>query len=460
MTSLTDLPTEILDSIISQLLHQYLHNSFPRNCLIDLSFVSRRLNRLTNLILYQSVYYRSDYDQGPVTPGETSLEAPYLPPTRIFHLGYFSRTLESSPALRALVHHVDISWSWKSFSIWTEYHLSRVLLQLHTSARSMHLEPLRAGFPVSRYASLTSVSLTYSRAYQGYDSSSPWVSLNRICLIPTLRRLSLSLWPLSELEPTFGEAEAKSRCSNITHLSLYRSEYPWPVLEELLTWPKALESFILHSYPFEALDNAQHQRYSPAELLDYLRPQRDSLESLFLTIISNKWEANNTHNGDGSTIRDFSDFYRLKRLCVSRELLGFPSGFPRQAFEIRIALPPQIEQFHVNIQFSGNWGQLQSMDRTLSKPLASGVFGVLDCLQHIVLNKALEAPRLRRIVIYYGTYSKARRLFADYRAIPPRKSERARMLASASAAVGVKLVFWTHWRRPLWDDWLSSHGLC
>ena len=458
MVSLTDLPTETLDNIVTQLLHIYLRHSFPRNCLFDLSVTSRRLNRITNPILYQSVYYRSYDGEAPAGPGEESHEALYIPPTRIFHLGYFSRTLESSEALRALILHVDIAWSKKVFTLFTERRIVHVLRLLDGPARFVHLGPPDPSFSVSSFHSLTSLSLTYSESLQVFDAQE-LASLHRICLVPTLRRLSLSDWCFWNLEAA--EDESRSRTSNVTHLSVLRSGYPGPSLREILTWPKALESFVFQAYPYEIFYSAEYRRYSPEELLDYLRPQQESLQSVFLVINSNKWEANSIHNGDGSAMRDFSEFHKLKRLCVSRELLGFPNGngFPRPAFEIRVELPPQIEQFQVDIQFSGSWEQLQFMDERLQEPLALGVFGVLDCLQHTVANAAVATPQLKRIVVYYGTYSKERRLVSEDKAIPSRQLERAMLLRNASAAAGVEIIFWTNWRRPLWKDWLSPQGL-
>ena len=457
MANFTDLPTEVLDTIVTQLLHLYLNHSYPRNCLLELSFVCRRLNDIVNTILYQSVYYESNSGI-PAGPAEVSLSYPYIPPTRIFHLGYFSQTLEDSPALRALVSDVDITWTKKGYTKFTEQRISHIAQILAGCARSLHLAPPEPSSVFTSFSSLTSLSLTYASTpylFNAYTLD----SLYDLCTIPTLKRLALSHWRLWDIGTTADESEPRS--SNITHLALYRSGFPGPSLAQVLTWPRSLESFIIQSYPYENLYSEEQTRYSPRELFDYMQPQRESLKSLMAVINSIKWEANSSHLGDGSTLRDFSSLTQLKRLCISRELLGFPASRrgSRSPFEINIALPPLIEQLHVDLQFSGSWDQLELMDEKLNEPLAQGVFGVLDCLQRVVTQKAEQAPNLRRMVFYYGTFSKERKLLVQDRDIPFASSARVRALRDEAAKAGVQLVAWTNWRRPLWGDWMARDGL-
>ena len=456
MANLNNLPTEILNAIITRLLHLYLAHSHPRNCLVDLSFVSRRLNHIVNTTLYQSVYY-SNGGKGPPGPAEAFLSNPYIPPTRIFHLGYFYQTLSDSPHLRPLVLDVNMAWAKNAYDQVKEQAILNLTDLLDGCMRSLHLAPPYPSSALSFWR-LTSLSLVYATTPNLFDANRV-ETLHHICTIPTLKHLSLSHWRLWTINSTAEDLQPRS--SNITHLALYRSGLPGPSLAEVLTWPKGLESLIVQSYPYENLYAEEQTRYSPATILQYLQPQRETLQSLMLVINSNKWEANSTHLSDGTTLHDFSSIPHLKRLCVSRELLGFPerSGLPRPPFEIHMTLPPLIEEFHVDIQFSGNWDLLEVMNERLNEPLALGVFGSLECMQWIASQKAQCTPKLRRMVLYYGTYSRERRTMVEDRKVPFRGSERARCLSEEAAKVGIKVLAWTKWRRPLWGEWGAAASL-
>ena len=98
------------------------------------------------------------------------------------------------------------------------------------------------------------------------------------------------------------------------HASDYDGKHVLNAIAEILTWPKALESFaISSSSSSEYLGN---NPLSAQQILGALVPQKESLREMF---IGGKWNSRSLAPGVGITFRDFPN---LRRLGISRHMLG------------------------------------------------------------------------------------------------------------------------------------------
>lgn len=278
MSHIQKLSTELLLIIISHL---------PSPELRELSYTCRRLHETAIPNLYHSVFFwghRKFYGLG--NGGFINRQANPPPnATRISNLKAFTRSYRASARLRRYVKNVDIRWH-KANNL-EDDDIHRCLAILDSSRlQNLHLSPPDFLFDIPAGTPITSL------AFQHHGLRGDWYPeeyaeefdrLYTLLCIPTLTHLCLDGW--RHWGPPSYERPAEVRTdrvgtSNIMHLTLNLTGPPGQDLQEMLSWPRALQSFSYSACPYDGLRYEGPSKLSSRELFHVLQQQRHTLENL------------------------------------------------------------------------------------------------------------------------------------------------------------------------------------
>ena len=121
---------------------------------------------------------------------------------------------------------------------------------------------------------------------------------------------------------------SRSGTSDLTHLIIYASAPYENDLSQILSWPKALQSFILRPIPKKIRGRTI---YVPSiQLTDILQPHRDSLKEFLIM------------SEPGSLISGYKCTAKLKTFSAL-EFLGLPLSFASDISTLNECLPPKLK---------------------------------------------------------------------------------------------------------------------
>ena len=198
---------------------------------------------------------------------------------------------------------------------------------------------------------------------------------------------------------------------SLPHTSHYGGKHALNAIAEILTWPKALESFaISSSSSSEYLGN---NPLSAQQILGALVPQKESLREVF---IGGKWNSSSFAPGVGITFRDFPN---LRRLGISRHMLGFCKkngetgeiGKQKQDMtplaESWNLLPPNLEELQLDLaheridyekSLSSSANEREGNSDSVQRQRRRNDFR--NCLCDLAEHKSHGFPKLWRVVLW------------------------------------------------------------
>lgn len=412
MTSLAEMPEEVILAITLQT----FHNSLPA-----LARVSHSFYRCATPQIYRCVHFVETKEQGAdwayrqarfpdwSSPYHQSIAAFGGPPrqdSRIFRLNLLLRTISASKFLRSQI--LAASFQWQSLdSSGIERTIYSVIDLLEPSLKLLHLSRylcawyahglIYAGIP---HITSLNIDTTDDMRYwgSGLGANVDRNSLYSIMTRPSLDSLSFVGTRSWDRSVNAG-ANQRSRTSNISCLSFQGNVPTGDVLQEILTWPKALRSF--HYEAWRDRDERNHVHgLSSCSLVKALLSQRESLEELFITGESDP------HAILMSGLWNFGAFIRLRRLGLPRDFMvitetsrllwGLQSG--GYGMGVEASLPPALEELQIEVSSEFLWGKYFGAKRMQHK--IEDVAELSAWLCRIAQDKPSRYPSLTKLVLW------------------------------------------------------------
>lgn len=401
MTTLDLLPQDILNIIACT-----THDSLPA-----LALVSKNLHRAINPLLYRFVHH-GEYHKGAYS-GEmqfpdwssdfhqctSGIKGMPRQDSKVARLDSFLRTIHDSPHLRALVLAASFGWSTPNDTV------SNCIDILGSSVRFLHLNPPKY-LEVHQMASVTSLEMHWKDlgiVVHHENNNGNRDKFYNLFRLPALTSLSLECvrsW--SFFKGDASEFVDKIHTSNITCLNFPDSVPADRDLAEVLSWPKALQSYYHQVMPNE---DSSYGPFSPslsgAMFVDALQMQHDTLEEFFLST---------SDDASGPTWKEglvkIYRFPHLRRLGLQREFLVLSKvelGSEMECPSISTMLPPRLEQ--LQLEFSGETSlRLYFGSDGRSDALSFEPGELVEWLCDIARNKDSRYPNLKKVIMWRNDF--------------------------------------------------------
>lgn len=286
MSSLSDLSTEILYSILSHVTQA----SYP-----NLSLTNRRLYQLVNPILYEHVYFcgneKVDYSGRLFSDEVCDGQEPPPEASWVYNLDLLTQSLQCSPKLCSLMLRVELAWNVDEEKI-----LRFLDILQHLTLQSLVLSPPSLYFQIPPHTKVTTLNTRHHGHFGGSEEDVvPDIDqLHKLCCIPSLNEISVDgwrYWSNSVTSPYLSSAKLdaplkRAKTSPIIALRVSTAGTPGYVFNDILSWPKKLQLFHFECQPPLSGDYQMPGELSVADFIKPLQNCRDSLEELSIRCVA------------------------------------------------------------------------------------------------------------------------------------------------------------------------------
>jgi len=385
-----------MESIPDEILVQ-IAEKLPQCDLLTFTRTSRRLNRCTASLLYRFLvyphYHVKDLSSLPGLSPALAWAAHSHRLTKIYKLQLLLRTIDSSNTLKLKILGVSFNTNWLGAEIISELARLIELLRPHLKVAHLRLRNVHGDLhSLARFVSL-SFSMPDFMATAGINgSNSGWNSLlslwDLIFRHPSVRSLSISDMESFSDVPERAGASSRTGTSNVASLSLPQYQVynvNLKTLEEVLSWPAALNSFHISL-------TTGHLWLNTKQFIKALTCQRTSLKVLSIDFLNSSSSHSRVKEGLG-----LERLVALRTLGLPYHMLASCHPCLKRTWHM---LPPSLEVLQLQYEHSHLKSPPSTPEWEFSVPVLAGsnfVRGMLELREHI----KKECPRLREIVIWY-----------------------------------------------------------
>lgn len=346
-------------------------------------------------------------------------------PTEILSFPDFVQTMEESEFLRSRVLVADFRWNTfpdddEDSKETREEDIFALVDLLQPSLRSLRLSPGKPDLEYGDIADKSMTSLNLRHTGQNLDAN---VAVDfaldlddfyKIFCVPSLRQLIISFKDDYHFVAV-GAPQDLSVTSNIIHLTFSDKLPTQNDLQEILTWPIALQSFHIAAWNVDLFGKLT--ALSLRQVITLLLPQANTLEELFI--------ASKMKDPFATDFDLLVHFSALKRLGFVVDAEPIPDTY--QCF------PPTLEKLQLKVNNAHSWVIEDTMDF------------FANCLYDIAHNKDVLYPRLEVVALWIGHDPST---MND----PPNLEPHYEHIADAFEEAGIQFLFATTSEPPLFGQ--------